>query len=177
MENHTLTTGIPKSKMADFEHDLKEVNWERATKKPDIDHSANTFASILHYITSKHTKTWKSKPKKKSLPWFNSDILLLIKERDLALKRSLMTRTNTDHFIYTSLRNKVVSELRKAKTRHFYRLIEEADGNCFKLWQHINRLTNASKQKHSKINRLNVCDEFTTSNESIANGLNNFFIE
>ena len=110
--------------MADFEHDLKEVNWER--------HSANTFASILHDIISKHTKTWKSKPKKMFLPWFNSDILELISsDRDLALKWSLMTRTNTDHFIYTSLRNKVVSEPRKAK--HFYKLIEEANGNSSQL--------------------------------------------
>ena len=70
-----------------------------------------------------------------------------------------------------------MSELRKAKTRHFYKLIEEASGNSFKLWQHINRLTNSSKQKHPKINCLNGCDELTTSNESIANGINHFFIE
>ncbi len=175
-ENYTLTTGIPKSKMADFEHELKETNWERVTKEPDIDHSANTFASILHDLINKHTKTWKSKPKKKSLQWFNSDILQLTKERDLALKRSLMTKTRTDHFTYTSLRNKVVSELRKAKTNHFYKLIEEANGNSSKLWQHINRLTNSSKQKHPKINCLKVCDEFTENNESIANGFNQFLL-
>ena len=70
--------------------------------------------------TSKHTKPGKVNLRKS--------------KKDLALKRSLMTRTNTDHFIYTILWSKVVSELRKAKTRHLYKLIE-ANGKSFKLWQ------------------------------------------
>ena len=147
-ENLILTTAIPKSKVGDFEHDLSKINWEKVTKEPDLNHSANNFVPTLCDLIDKYTQTWKSRPKKLSLPWVNSDILQIIKKRDLALKRSLITKNNTDHLIFTGLRNKVVSELRKAKTNYFSKLIEEANGNSSKLWQHINKLTNSSKHKH-----------------------------
>jgi len=146
-ENSTISTGIPKSQEANFEHDLREANWERVIKETDLNHSASNFNSVLGDLISKYTKTWKKTPKKYHLPWFNSDILQIIKRRDIALKKSLKTKMNTDHLTYTSLRNKVVSELRKAKTNYFSKFIEEAGGNSSKLWQHINRITNSSRQK------------------------------
>lgn len=94
-----------------------------------------------------------------------------------SFKRYLITKTNTDHFIYTGLRNRVVSELRKAKTNYFSKLIEEANGSSSKLWKHINGLTNSSRQKHPKINCLKVDNNLIHSNESIANVFNSFFIE
>jgi hypothetical protein len=96
-ENLILTTAIPKSKVGDFEHDLSEINWEKVIKEQDLNHSANNFVSTLCDLIDKYTQTWKSRPKKLSLPWVNSDILQIIKKRDLALKRSLITKHNTDH--------------------------------------------------------------------------------
>ena len=79
-----------------------------------------------------------------------------MKKRDLALKKSLVTKNNADHMTFTSLRNKVVSELRKAKSNYFFKLVEEANGSSSKLWQQIHRLTDSSKQKHPKITSLKV---------------------
>lgn len=62
------TTGIPESKMAEFEYDVSQVNWEIITKKSTLKHSINNFTSTLGKLISKHTKTWKSRPKKPSLP-------------------------------------------------------------------------------------------------------------
>lgn len=171
------TTGIPKSKMADFEYELSQVNWETITKESTINHNVNNFTSTLGSLISKHTKTWKSRPKKSSLPWFNNDIYQLIKKRDLALKRSLVMKNNTDHLTFTSLRNKVVSALWKAKSNYFHKLIEEANGSSSKLWQQIHRLTDTSKHKHPKITNLKVDNNLIDSNESIANAFNHFFVE
>ena len=115
-----------------------ETNWEMVTGELDLDTSVNNLTSIMGNLINKHTKTWKSRPKKYSLPWFSKDIHQLTKKRDLALKRSLTTKNNTDHLLFTALRNKVVSELRKARSNYFCKLIEEANGNSSKLWQHIN---------------------------------------
>ena len=93
--------------------------------------------------------------------------------RSVFINRSIPT----DHLVFTGLRNKVVSELRKAKTNYFSKLIEEANGNSSKLWQHINKLTNSSKHKHPKITSLKVGNTLIHSNESIANVFNSFFIE
>jgi len=48
----------------------------------------------------------------------------------------LKTRNCTDHLIYTTLRNQVISNLRKAKIDYFSKKIEEANGSSRKLWQH-----------------------------------------
>jgi len=66
--------------------------------------------------------------------------------------------------------------VRKAKTNYFSKLIEEAGGNSSKLWQHINRITNSSRQKHLQINGLKDGQVQTHSNEAIANVFNTFFI-
>ena len=110
-ENKSSTTGIPRRNITNFDHDLMGVNWESITAELDLDASVNNFTSTMSNLINKHTKTWKSRPKKYSLPWFNQDILQLSKKRDLARKKSLMTKTITDHLLVTALRNKVVSEL------------------------------------------------------------------
>lgn len=92
-------------------------------------------------LTNKYTKTWKGRLKKDSLPGFNNGTL--IKKRGLAPKRSLVTKNNTGHFVFTGLRNKVASELRKAKTNYFLKNNEEASDSSSPLWQHINRFKQA----------------------------------
>jgi GTP1/Obg family GTP-binding protein len=96
---------------------------------------------ILTKITEKYTRISKQKPKKVSLPWFGNDIRQLLKKRDYALKKALLSKTNTDHLIFKGLRNAVVRELRKAKTAYFMQLIEESEGNSTALWKHLNSLT------------------------------------
>ena len=176
-ENKSSTTGIPRRNITNFDHDLMGVNWESITAELDLDASVNNFTSTMSNLINKHTKTWKSRPKKYSLPWFNQDILQLSKKRDLARKKSLMTKTITDHLLLTALRNKVVSELRKARSNYFRKLIEEANGNSSKLWQHINRVTDSSKHNHSKIINLKVNNNIIDNNVAMANIFNTFFIE
>lgn len=133
--------------------------------------------TTLSDLTKKYTKNWTSRPKKPSLPWFNSDIWHIMKKRDIARKKSIKTRLHTDHLIYTGLRNQVVSELRKAKINYFTRKIEEANGSSSILWQHINSLINPSKTKYRTLDCLQVDGTIINNNESMANVFNNFFID
>lgn len=129
----TKTTGIPNRNINDFESELNQIDWDIVTKELDLNKSANKFVITLNNLIKKFTKTWTSRPKKQSLPWFNSEIWQLMKKRDLALKKSLKTKNGTDHFIYTGLRNQVITELRKVKINYFTQKIEEANGNSSKL--------------------------------------------
>lgn len=70
-------------------------------------------------VIQKYTQVLKYSQRRRALPWLNKDIFQLMKKRDLALKHSLLTKTNTDIFVFKGLRNKVVRELRKAKTNYF----------------------------------------------------------
>ena len=154
-----------------------ETNWDGVTREQDLNNSVNNFTSILGNLIKKYTKTWKSRAKKYSLPWFNHDIIQLAKKRDLALKKSLKTKNSTDHLLFTGLRNKVLSELRKARSNYFHKLIEEANGNSSKLWLHINRVADSNKHKHAKINSLKVHNSLVDNNVAMADAFNNFFIK
>jgi len=128
--------GIPKAKQNNFGEELNQINWDNVTKESNVNQSANIFVTTISNTIKKYTKTWTSKPRKYSLPWFNGDIWHIMKKRDTARKTSLKTRNCTDHLIYTTLRNQVISNLRKAKIDYFSKKIEEANFSSRKLWQH-----------------------------------------
>lgn len=176
-ENKMKTTGIPKAKRNSFENELNQINWNSITAETDLNLSASKFVTKLNDVINKYTKTWTRKPRKYSLPWFNKDIWLIAKNRDLALKKFLKSRNNTDHLIFTGLRNKVTSELRKAKTKYFIKMIEDANGSSSKLWQHINKLTNSNRKNHQMTDCLKTDDNYVNDNQSIANEFNKFFVE
>lgn len=68
-------------------------------------------------------KQKKCRQKDGTLPWINNEINKLIKKQDLALKKSLHSKLNTDPLAFKGLRNKVVQELRKAQASYYTNLI------------------------------------------------------
>ncbi len=95
----------------------------------------------IEQIIHKYRQPLKCRQNSASLPWLNSDVHQLMKKRDIALKKSLLTKTQTDILSFKSLRNKVVSETRKVKTAYFEQLIIESGGNSSSLWKCINKLS------------------------------------
>lgn len=64
----------------------------------------------------------------------------MLKERDQALKIALKSKRTTDRLKFTSLRNKVTREIRKAKANYFLEIIVNAKGNSKIIWQQIKKL-------------------------------------
>ena len=111
-----------------------------------------TFTNPMQKYTQKLRKTRRPRV----LPWLNKDIHQLMKERDLALKQSLVTRNNSDTLIFKGLRNKVTKELRMEKICYFMQLIADSKGESTALWKNLNTLTNrASNMKRSNV-ELNI---------------------
>ncbi len=95
----------------------------------------------IEQIIHKYRQPLKCRQNSASLPWLNSDVHQLMKKRDIALKKSLLTKTQTDILSFKSLRNKVVSETRKVKTAYFEQLIIESGENSSSFWKCINKLS------------------------------------
>ncbi len=76
----------------------------------------------------------------------NSDILELMKKRDLALKTANRSKFSHDRQHFAMLRNKVVKTLRKAKVDFFLRIINEARGNSKTIWNKLNYLKGKKKK-------------------------------
>lgn len=55
-------------------------------------------------------KKVKVRSKKLNLPWINERLWTLMKQRDVALKMALKTKTKYDKRVFTTLRNKVIKD-------------------------------------------------------------------
>lgn len=73
-----------------------------------------------------------------------------MKERDNALKLSPKSNTLTDRHIFVSLRNKVIKEIRAAKSTFFVDLIRDAKGSHKRVWDCLHKLTGKGSNKATK---------------------------
>lgn len=117
-----------------------------------------------------------TKQKGGTLPWINNEIRKLMKKRDLALKKSLHSKLNSDHLAFKGLRNKVVQELRKAQASYYTNLIGNAKGNSNSLWKHLNVLTNKTI-KTKGIRELIVNGKRINKSATMANGFKTYFVQ
>lgn len=85
------------------------------------------------------------------------------------MKNSLFTKSITDLLIFKGLRNRVVRELRLAKTTYFTQLIAESEGNSISLWKHLNSVTKFKPSQQKLITELEVNGVISTDSTEIAN--------
>lgn len=70
-----------------------------------------------------------------------------MKQRDLALKKATKSKRDSDILIYKVLINKVVKEMRLAKSSFYIQALNEAKGNSKDIWKNINNLTGRGGHK------------------------------
>ena len=73
--------------------------------------------------------------KQRSEPWFSSEILELIKERDEINKLCAKSSTPDLENKRRELRNQVQTEIKAAKKEYFQNVIEENMGDGRKMWK------------------------------------------
>ena len=126
---------VPKRNHTALKNDLNEIDWEDKFDSKCCDSTCNNISLALKNTIAKYTQLKQKRSNKINLPWFNSSLWNLMKQRDLALKVFLKSKLNTDHYIFKSLRNKVVMKLRKSKANFYLNMIKEAKGNSKNLWR------------------------------------------
>lgn len=62
-----------------------------------------------------------------------------MKERDRALKDALKSKSTCAKKLFTTLRNKVVKSIRKAKANFFLTIIDNAKGDSRKIWNQLKK--------------------------------------
>ncbi len=138
--------GIPKRKLDDFRKAVHQIEWDDLLIGKDQDEDSQTFSKKLESTIKDFSCKLNPKNKKHTVPWMNSDILELMKKRDLALKTANRSKFSHDRQHFAMLRNKVVKTLRKAKADFFLRIINEARGNSKTIWNKLNYLKGEKKR-------------------------------
>lgn len=98
-----------------------------------------------------------------------------MRDRDTALKKAVKSKRDTDMLIFKGLRNRVIKELRQAKSNFYIRLLDDAKGNSKAIWQNINNLMR--KEPRSFDIQLKINDKITGDKATVAATLNRFFFK
>ena len=98
---------------------------------------ASTF-SIISSLLEVHAPLKRRKITSHHARWMTAEIKSLVKERDLAKKRS---ENDVSYWSgYKKLRNKVTSELRARVQEYYHNLIDETQNNPKGMWKTINKV-------------------------------------
>ena len=93
------------------------------------------------WIINKHAPFRKYKIKGRDNPWFSEQLSDLIHERDLAWATVKKSKNSSDWQHFTHLRNKCVSQIRKAKSDFYLNEICDSSHNPSKFWKVIKSLS------------------------------------
>uniref|UniRef100_A0A3B1IW78 Reverse transcriptase domain-containing protein n=1 Tax=Astyanax mexicanus TaxID=7994 RepID=A0A3B1IW78_ASTMX len=168
--------GIPRQEQQNFQDSINEVNWDELLTGKNLDMDCSNMANKIQEIIKRFTRSIKLKAKKNSIPWLNTSILQLMKERDHSLK--LANKLGHSRHQFISLRNRVVKEIRKSKADFFITVLNSARGNSKITWNYIKKLLGESQNKNkSKPGQINLNGIILTKPQLMADAFNNYFIE
>ena len=152
---------------------IQDINWS-SLLSDDIDESwENWKCAFLNVIKQCVPKA--EYRCRKSLPWINNRIISAITRRDKAFHKHKRTMQAQHWQKYKHLRNNVVKQIRRAKTR-FFRSVSKAAKDPHKFWHIMNSLKLASTTYIPEL----CCEDrsvLATTEFEKAEALNNYFSE
>ncbi|XP_046707928.1 uncharacterized protein LOC124387560 [Silurus meridionalis] len=163
LSDHNLILVARKLSKKRFDYSVREREFVGIPKKRQ-----DGFKRAVQQIKHKHNKN--------ILPWMNTDILKLMKERDCALKNSMKSRSASAKILFTTLRNKTVKAIRKAKADFFLTIIENAKGDPKIIWNQLKKLVGRDT-KRKQLLEIKINGQIINNTNKVADVFNNFFIE
>ena len=109
----------------DFIQELSRIPWYITTQCMNPNDSWHIWESFFQEALDKHAPLIHKSLRQNSVPWINSKVKKLIRSRDFHKKRAKKYNSQVHWDKYKSERNKVNSELKKAKTDYYQTKIKE----------------------------------------------------
>jgi hypothetical protein len=153
---------------------LQSADWSSIFTAESVNSAWIHFRNIFNNILNSVAPVKEVRLKQRSEPWLSSDILSLIKERDLSLFKFRKYNNKEDYSKYCSLRNIVQRNIKQAKADYIYNQIEENKNDPKKLWQQLKDLGHSKKVKSSPKVILKIGNETCFDAKTIANHFNGF---
>lgn len=164
-------------------NELSETDWTELQSALTVDEKWDAFYNIfmakIELCTPKHLcKCGRMKPnKRRSEPWFTSELKTLKTECDTAYRQyRILGRTPELWDTYRLLRNKFNTSKNASRNRYFKALILNCETYKGK-WQLLNKLRGKESQQETQIEKLVDGDTETTNNGEIVKAMNKYFAE
>ena len=123
-----------------FLDELSTIDWDKtlASTNGSPDLMASVFNSVTSALLEVQAPLKRTKITIHHAPWITADLKNLIKERDLAKKKSEKDASYWSE--YKKLRNKVTYKLRKRVREYYHNLVDETQNNQKAMWKTINKV-------------------------------------
>ena len=146
----------------------------------DVNDKFNDFYFKLEGCINRHApikQLTQKQLKYASKPWISPEIQKLIRIRNNIFKRKKNDPHNLNiRRLYNKFRNRVNRELKKSKINFYTNYFETNDKNIKKTWEGIKSLVNIKKANINTINQLKSNGNIIDNPKSIAQKLNDFFV-
>ena len=115
---------------------LQDVPWDTPFIFHETDDNVNTWYSFFKNVLDQHAPPISKRVKKKNKPkWLSEDIFLMMRKRDILLKKAKRSRSLEDWDAIRKIRNKINHSIFKAKQVYFKSSLIEKRKNSKKLWK------------------------------------------
>ena len=126
----------------------------------DLDIAWHIWSEKVTNIMNKHAPLKTYRVKARNNPWMNRDILLRMYKRDYLCKNAKKTGNKALYTEYKQARNKVVNDIRKAKSDHYTSQINQSK-SAKEMWKVIRSLIKIKKSAPSPRTAENFNDYFS----------------
>lgn len=121
-----------------FRKDLDETNWGDIYTTNNIDEKIKILSDRILQLFDTHAPLITRKVSKPRAEWFTDCIKIMIKERNKCLTKYKRTKSESDWKEYTTMRNFVVSAIRREKKAYLAHIRKHRSGK--KLWNTLEQL-------------------------------------
>ena len=176
-ETRSKVRNFKKFKETDFIEELSRIPWYLTTQYTNPNDNWHVWKSFFLEALDRHAPLIYKSIKHNSVPWINSIIKKLIRSRDYHKKRAKKYNSQVDWDKYKSERNKVNSEMKRAKTVYYQTRIKgfSLAKGIKKTWSLINTLLGRGG-KLSNIAEININGNLYNDRKQIAEHLNDYFV-
>lgn len=153
----------------DLLSDCYNLSWSHVYNSPDIHIKVSLFNTYLNDILNKHVP-YKTVKVNKVNPWFNSDIRLAMKKRDLAYSTWKGSKLLTDKREFTRLRNEADQLNKSLKKTYMAKLLDTSQPSK-KLWNNLRSIgaVKGSESFTSNFSLNDICESFIYKNSASSN--------
>lgn len=154
-----------------IKQNLISKSWDYTSTNVDVIYK-NLVGNIMEALNSIAPENRQVRKRNRS-SWLNKDIRKAQKERDIAYRRFEYTKENTDWEKYKRKRNKVVSDIKKAKKVYYEKSIDACKGQSKRMWQTLKTLVQKSNKTAQKIEHI----KFENDEGSVEKNFNKFYAD
>ena len=156
-----------------FNNDLISINWDRFQLIPSVDDAWNFFHSEVTEVIDNHAPFKTFRVKGRRLPWINTHLINLFKQRDKAWHKHRSSSDPADWENYRLLRNMCKTQTRNAQSDYYKNSFRHDFHNPKQFWNKLNHVLN--KNNKNTINQLKINNETISDPLHMAQALNNHF--